>query len=134
MTITVKAKWTQGMQFIARTDGGPAVVMDSPDGGSGASPMEMMLMGVAGCTGMDVMTILAKKRMVVTGFNVHISGTRSEGYPRRYTEVEIEYVVEGADINPTGVQQAIDLSTSKYCGAMASLNATITTRFRIEPS
>jgi putative redox protein len=134
MTIQAQLTWTQGLQFIAGTDGGPAVVMDNPEGGSGASPMELLLIGTAGCTAMDVISILKKKRMPVTGFAVHVTGTRGEDHPRRYTDIHIEYVVYGNDIKSEAVQRAIDLSQNKYCGATASLNATITHAFRIATS
>jgi len=132
MTIEAQVKWIHDLQFVARAGNGPAVVMDTPDSGGGASPMDLMLMGTAGCTAVDVMTILKKKRMQVTGFKVNISGERAEEYPRRYTNIHIEYVVHGIDINPNGVKQAIDLSEKKYCGAMASLKAGITHSMRIE--
>ncbi len=132
MTIQAQLTWTQGLQFIGRTDGGPAVVMDNPEGGSGAGPMELLLMGTAGCTAMDVISILKKKRMPVTGFSVNVSGTRADDHPRRYTAIHIEYVICGSDIKPEAVQRAIELSENKYCGAMASLNATINHAYRIE--
>ena len=133
MTIQAQVKWIDDLQFVARAGSGPAVVMDTSDSGGGAGPMELMLMGTAGCTAMDVMTILKKKRMNVTGFKINMSGERAEEYPRRYTDIHIEYVVHGTDVNTNGVKQAIDLSEKKYCGAMASLNARITHSFRIEP-
>jgi putative redox protein len=133
MTIQAQVKWIDKLQFIARSGNGPAVVMDTPDGGAGASPMELLLMGTAGCTAVDVMVILKKKRMKVTGFMVDITGERDDEYPQRYTDIHITYVVHGKDIHPEGVKQAIDLSEKKYCGAMASLNARITHSLRIEP-
>jgi putative redox protein len=133
MSVEVQVKWIDDLQFVGRSGNGPAVVMDTPEGGGGASPMALMLMGVAGCTAVDVMSILTKKRMRVTGFSVDVSGQRDDNYPRRYTDVHITYVVYGTDIRPAGVSQAIDLSEKKYCGAMASLNARITHSFRIEP-
>ena len=132
MTIQAQLTWTEGLQFVGRTDGGPAVVMDNPEGGSGASPMELLLMGTAGCTAMDVISILKKKRMPVAGFKVNVTGRRADDHPRRYTDVDIEYVIVGADIKPEAVERAIDLSENKYCGAMASLNARITHSYRIE--
>jgi putative redox protein len=132
MKSQVQVEWIHDLQFVARAGNGPAVVIDTPDSGGGASPMELLLMGTAGCTAVDVITILKKKRMQVTGFMVNISGERAEEYPRRYTNIHIEYVVHGTDINPDGVNQAIDLSEKKYCGAMASLNARITHSMRIE--
>ena len=134
MTIQAQVKWIDELQFVARAGRGPAVVMDTSDSGGGAGPMELVLMGTAGCTAMDVITILKKKRLKVTGFKINISGERAEDYPKRYTDIHIEYVVYGTDIKPEGVKQAIDLSEKKYCGAMASLNARITHSFRIESS
>jgi len=133
MAIQAQVKWIDDLQFVARAGSGPAVVMDSSDSGGGAGPMELMLMGTAGCTAMDVITILKKKRVNVTGFEINISGDRAEAYPKRYTDITIEYVVYGTKIKPEAVQQAIDLSEKKYCGAMASLNARISHTFRIEP-
>ena len=119
------------MQFIARAGKGPAVVLDSSEGGSGPSPMEMVLMGVAGCSAIDVIMIMGKKRAQVTDFMVNITGERAEEYPKRYTVVHIEFVLHGKGIKPKAVEQAIQLSETKYCGAMASLNADFNTTFRI---
>ena len=132
MTITAQVTWIKDLQLVARAGKGPAVVMDNPESGSGASPMELLLMGTVGCTAMDVISILKKKRMAVTGFQVNITGTRAEEHPRRYTDIHIEYVVRGTDIKPEGVERAITLSETKYCGAMASLNSRITNSYRIE--
>lgn len=134
MTIQAQVKWIDELQFVARAGSGPAVVMDASDSGGGAGPMELVLMGTAGCTAMDVITILKKKRLKVTGFKINISGERAEEYPKRYTDIHIEYVIYGTDLKPGGVKQAIDLSEKKYCGAMASLNARINCSFRIETS
>ena len=131
MTIKAQLNWTDGMQFIARAGNGPAVVLDSGKGGSGPSPMEMLLIGVAGCSAIDVIMILEKKRVQVTDFQVNISGERAEEYPQRYTDVHIEYVFQGKGIKPKAVEQAIQLSETKYFGAMASLNADFETTYRI---
>ena len=131
MTIKAQLKWTDGMQFIARAGNSPAVVLDSGEGGSGPSPMEMVLMGVAGCSAIDVIMIMGKKRVEVTDFQVNITGERAEEYPQRYTDVHIEYVLQGKNIKSKAVEQAIQLSETKYCGAMASLNADFETTYRI---
>ena len=131
MKINAQIKWTNGMQFVARAGNGPAVVLDSGEGGSGSSPMEMVLMGVAGCSAMDVIMIMEKKRAGVTGFQVNITGERAEEHPKRYTDVHIEFVLHGTGIKPKAVEQAIQLSETKYCGAMASLNADFKTTYRI---
>ena len=131
MAVKAQIKWTNGMQFIARAGKGPAVVLDSSEGGSGPSPMEMVLMGVAGCSAIDVIMIMGKKRAQVTDFMVNITGERAEEYPKRYTVVHIEFVLHGKGIKPKAVEQAIQLSETKYCGAMASLNADFKTAYRI---
>jgi putative redox protein len=131
MIIHAQLNWTDGMQFVARAGDGPAVVLDSSDGGSGPSPMELVLIGVAGCTAFDVISIMQKKRAPIIDFKVNISGERAEEHPRRYTNIHIEYVLRGRDIKPKAVEQAIQLSQEKYCGASASLNAEINTTYRI---
>jgi putative redox protein len=131
MTIKAQLKWTDGLQFVARAGNGPAVVLDSSKGGSGLSPMEMVLIGVAGCTAIDVILIMQKKRAAITDFQVNITGRRAEEDPKRYTDIQIEFVLFGNDIKPTAVEQAIRLSETKYCGAMASLNAEFETTYRI---
>ena len=131
MAIKAHLKWTDGLQFVARAGHGPAVVMDSHDGGSGPSPMELVLMGVAGCTAYDVVLIMQKKRANLTGFEINISGERADETPRRYTDVHIEYVLYGTDISAKAVEQAIRLSETKYCSAIASLNANLTHDYRI---
>jgi putative redox protein len=131
MTVTAKLKWTDGLQFVARAGDGPATIMDSRDGQSGPSPMEMVLMGVAGCTAIDVVSIMRKKRIKLAGFEINISGERAQEHPRRYTDIHIEYVLSGTDIRPKAVEQAIRLSEEKYCSATASLRANIRHSYRI---
>lgn len=131
MAVKAQLKWTDGMQFVARAGSSPAVVLDGSEGGSGPSPMELVLIGVAGCTAVDVILIMQKKRAAITDFQVNISGQRAEEDPKRYTEIQIEFVLYGKDIRAKAVEQAIQLSETKYCGAMASLNADFETTYRI---
>jgi putative redox protein len=131
MTLKAQINWTDGLQFVARANNGPAVVIDSSDGGSGASPMELLLIGVAGCTAIDVIMIMQKKRADIVDFKVNISGERAEDHPQRYTQIHIEYVLSGRDIKANAVEQAIQLSETKYCSASASLNADIDSTYRI---
>jgi len=131
MTIRAKLEWKESMQFIAQAGEGPSVFIDSNEGRTGPSPMEMVLMGVAGCTAMDVIYIMKKRRADVTGFRVNITGERAENHPKRYTRILIEYLIEGKGITPKDVERAIKLSTTKYCSAMASLNAQVETSYRI---
>lgn len=123
MTVEANLKWTGDLQFVARAGHGPAVVLDSSDGGSGATPMQMVLMGVAGCTAIDIVVILKKKRVRISRFEVSILGEQAEEHPRRYTQLHITYKIHGQDIKPKAVEQAIELSETKYCSAIASVNA-----------
>ncbi len=131
MTINAQLNWTDGMQFVARAGNGPAVVLDSSDGGSGPSPMELVLIGVAGCTAIDVIMIMQKKRADIIDFKVNISGERADEHPKRYTNIHIEYVLYGRNLKPNAVEQAIQLSEEKYCSASASLNADIDSSYNI---
>jgi putative redox protein len=131
MTIQAKLEWKERMQFVGQAGDGPSVFIDSNEGRTGPSPMEMVLMGVAGCTAMDVIYIMKKRRVDVTGFRVNITGERAENYPKRYTRILIEYLIEGKGITTKDVERAIKLSTTKYCSAMASLNAQVETSYRI---
>jgi putative redox protein len=131
MAIQAHLKWTDGLQFVARAGNSPAVVLDSTEGGSGVSPMQMVLIGVAGCTAIDVIMIMKKKRANIARFEVNVTGEMEESYPKRYTLIHIEYVLYGKDIKPKGVEQAIELSEKKFCSARASLNAEFEHTYRI---
>ena len=131
MTINAQLNWIDGMQFIARAGDSPAVVIDNPESKGGPSPMQLVLIGVAGCIAMDVISILQKKRAAVTDFQVHISGERAEDHPKRYTSIQIEFVLHGQGIKPKAAEQAIELSETKYCSAIASLNANVESTYRI---
>jgi putative redox protein len=88
----------------------------------GASPMELILMGLAGCTAMDVISILEKKRQDVTAFEIQVHAERGEDYPRPFTHATLEYVITGHHVDLDAVTRAIDLSLEKYCGAHATLS------------
>ena len=134
MAIQAQLKWIDGMQFIARAGDGPAVIIDNPESKGGASPMQLVLIGIAGCTAVDVISIMQKKRADVTDFQVSITGERAEEHPKRYTNIRIEYVISGKGIKPNAVEQAIQLSETKYCSALASLNASFESNYRIVAS
>jgi putative redox protein len=131
MEVQAQLKWVDGLQFVARAGDGPTVVIDGREETNAPGPMEMVLMGVAGCTAIDVITIMGKRRADVTDFQVNITGTRAEEYPRRYTDIHIEYVLYGRGIKAKDVERAIELSEAKYCSATASLNARIEHSYRI---
>jgi putative redox protein len=93
--------------------------------------MEMVLMGVAGCTAMDVISIMRKKRTDVTGFQVNISGEQAEDHPKRYTKFHVEYILEGKGLSSKDVERSIELSVTKYCSAIASMSSPVETSYRI---
>jgi len=132
MSTQAQLKWVSGLQFVARAGDGPALVTDNSEKAAGPSHMELILMGVAGCTAMDVISIMRKKRANVTGFELNVTGERAEEHPKRYTHILVEYVLYGHDIQPQAVERAIELSKTKYCSAIASLNATFEHSYRIE--
>ena len=125
------------MHFTAVPDSGYVVHLDSKPAvsgtGQGASPMELLMISLAGCTAMDVISILRKKRQNVTGFEIRIHGDRATDHPKVFTDFELEYVVRGADIDPAAVERAMELSTETYCSAHAMLEkaAAIRTRYTI---
>ena len=131
MEAKAELQWTRERQFVARAGDGPAVVIDGHEPRSGPSPMELVLMGVAGCTAIDVLQIMEKRRANVTDLRIHIRGTRADEFPRRYTHIHIEYLISGTGIKPRDVERAIQLSEEKYCSATASLNATVEHSYKI---
>ncbi len=135
--VHVKTAWKGGLAFECNNQAGQTVFIDSPlaEGGpKGPSPMQLLLMGLAGCTAMDVISILEKKRQDVTSFEVNVVGNRAPEHPRYYTDIELEFVVRGRNISAQAVERAIELSETKYCSASANLKPTsrIVTRYRIE--
>jgi len=131
METNAQVKWIEGLRFVARSGTGPALVTDNGEDAAGPSPMELVLMGVAGCTAMDVISIMQKKRANVTRFEVNVTGERAEEHPKRYTRIIAEYVLYGHDIQPQAVERAIELSEKKYCSAIASLNAQFEHSYRV---
>ena len=134
-----KAKVTlvDGMQFVGSADSGHAIVMDAQEsnGGNntGSRPMELLLMAFGGCSGMDVISILRKKKQNVSKFETNVDGEMAEGYPHKYTALHIEYVVTGKNISEEAVKRAIELSLDKYCSVGATLGkaAKITHSYKI---
>jgi putative redox protein len=115
----VTAQWKQNMIFTGMPDSGYPVQMDADDyfGGtkSGVRPMEMVALGLAGCTGMDVLSILRKKRQQITAFEVQVNAPRSPEYPKVFTSALITYIVTGKNVEQAAVLRSIELSITKYC-------------------
>ena len=116
----VNVKWNGKRRFVGWDEAGHGVVMDAPASdtadGSGVRPVELVLYALAGCTGMDVISILQKKRQVVTDLQLVVHGRqREDGYPHSYEHIEVEYIVTGIGVKPEAVARAIELSEEKYC-------------------
>jgi putative redox protein len=139
MSSTAQVTWVgPGLRLVGEGGHGPAIVLDHvlPDEErqeGGPRPMELLLIGLAGCTSMDVISVLQKKRQPITGLEAKVSAERADEHPKVYTAIHVEYVVKGKDVKPEAVERAIELSETKYCTAMAMLRQTaeITTSYRI---
>jgi putative redox protein len=129
-----KAVWTDNHRFVAESDSGHALVMDG-DKKTANSPMEMVLIGLCGCTGYDVASILSKKREPFSALEVRASAERAAESPTVYTSIKLTYSV-GGKVSRKAVEDAVRLSKEKYCSvsAMLSKTATITSEIEIRES
>ena len=127
VTRTATVTLADGMAFDATTGSGHTVRLDAtPDhGGSdtGPSPMEALLLSLGGCTGMDVISMLRKMRQDITAYRVDVRGERRDEHPRIYTEIVVEHILSGPDLDPKQVARAVELSATKYCPVSAMLAA-----------
>ena len=121
----IEAEWKGGGTFIGRNATGGTVQMGKLDERPGASPMELILIGLAGCTGVDVVDIMEKKRQPLKAIKVKVRGKKAEDFPKIYKEIEITYLIWGEAIDPKAVERAIQLSEEKYCSVSAMLRATV---------
>lgn len=122
----VSATWKGGLNFHGENDIGGTVEMGPTDESIG--PMQLLLLGLAGCTGIDIVSILEKKKSTPTEFRVRVRGKRAETFPMVYTDIEIEYLLWGENLKERDVEQAINLSEHKYCSASIMLAKTATIR------
>ncbi len=122
-------KQLQGITLVGKTDSKHWVTMDGPEnfGGSNAGirPKELILISLAGCTGSDVITILDKKKVKYTKFEMNITAEQQEEHPQVYTKINLEYVFYGKDIQAKDVERAIELSQTKYCSVTAMLQKAV---------
>lgn len=133
---TARVTWVRGKQFVGETGSGHGVVLDAPEtaGGSdtGPSPMELLLLGQAGCTGIDVVFILGRMKKKVTALEVSVAGTRADTEPKIYTEIAVRYRLRGRGLAEKDVRRAIELSETKYCSATIMLGKTAAIRSHYE--
>jgi putative redox protein len=131
-------KQLKGITLTAKSDSNHWITMDGGEdfGGSraGSGPMEMVLMALGGCSSMDIIPILKKKRVPITGYEVYLDAERAIDHPKIFTKIKIEFVFYGKGIDPKDIERAIEISTSKYCSlyAMLSKSAEISYTYRIE--
>ncbi len=132
-----RVKWLDHMSFVGESNSGHSVVMDSsPDGGGrdlGVRPMELLLLGLGGCTAFDVVSILHKSRQQMVDCEVEIEAERASEIPRVFTKIHVHFIVSGKDLDPNKVEKAVSLSADKYCSAsrMLSKAAEITHDFEV---
>lgn len=126
-------KWIEDKIFLGVDANGKSAVMSSGNG-PGVSPMQMLLLGLGGCTMGDVVNILQKQRQTVLDVDIEIDGQRSEEGARPWQTIHLHYIVTGRGLDPNKVERAIDLSVEKYCGAHATLSgvAKITHDYEIQ--
>jgi putative redox protein len=129
----IEAEWQSGGVFIGRNEVGGTVQMGKIGEVPGISPMELVLVGLAGCTGVDIVDILTKKRQPPKAVKVKVRGKMAEDFPKIYTDIEVTYLIWGDGIDPKAVEQAIQLSEDKYCsvGAMLHTCAEIRSTYQI---
>jgi putative redox protein len=131
-----RATWVEGRMFVGESGSGHAMVMDgAPDSGgrnAGIRPMEMLLIGLAGCTAFDVVHILEKGRVPVAGCVVDIDADRAETDPKIFTRIHLRYRVSGRGLAPDKVERAVQLSAEKYCSASIMLGKTAELTHEIE--
>jgi putative redox protein len=133
-----RIKWIEGVSFAGQSESGHTVVMDGPpdSGGKnlGVRPMEMLLLGMGGCTAFDVVHILRKSRQPISDCVAEVDATRADTDPKVFTRIHVHFIVSGKGLDPKRVDQAIKLSAEKYCSASIMLGkvAEVTHDFEIQ--
>lgn len=132
--MNAEVAWKQGMSFVGSTHSGfslPMGVGDEERQERDFLPMELLLIGIAGCTAMDVISIMTKKKQKVHSFKVKIHGDRSQEHPKIFTRIGVEYIFSGTNLDPTAAQRSVELSVTKYCPALAMLRKEVEIQTRI---
>jgi putative redox protein len=114
-----------GLRFVGRVGSGHAIVLDNTEGDTGARPAELVPLALAGCTAMDVISILRKKRQTVTRYEVGTTAVQSDEHPNEFRRIDVVHVVEG-DVEVDALARAIELSATKYCSVGSTLATGVT--------
>ena len=122
-------KWMQDVSFKGKSESGHEVILDGPEelGGKGLGmrPMEVMLIGMGGCTSFDVVTILKRSRQQITGCIAEIEAVRADAIPKVFTSIHIHFLIKGIDLQKKAVERAVELSANKYCSASIMLGKSV---------
>ena len=135
--MNISVNWVDGMLMVGKSQSGHSITMDGPPeiGGEnlGVRPLEMLLLGVAGCTMIDVVSTLKKMRQDLTQCETKVNAERANDHPKVFTDIHIQFVIKGKDLDQNKVEKAITLSAEKYCSAsiMLGKTASITHDFEI---
>jgi putative redox protein len=135
MKDAINVKWTGDMAFETVVDEHKILMDTKPEVGgknSGPRPKLLLMVSLAGCTGMDVISILKKMKVVVTGFNMQVIGDIAEEHPKRFTAVKLVYEFTGNDLPVDKIRHAIELSQEKYCGVIATLKESVKINYEIK--
>ena len=132
---TAVVKWIQGRQFIGIDSTNHSVVLSSKDEGIGIKPSDLLLLAIASCTAVDVVDILAKKRMTLTSLEISSTGEQDADPPWTFRKIHLKFKIVGKGLTEKAVEQAIQLSEEKYCSVASTVRATaaVTTEFEILP-
>ena len=136
MEVAVRVEWQGGLRFTGVNSDGNSTTMDATDvqgRPAGVTPMQLLLMGLGGCTGIDIVNILAKQHQNLSALTMSITGERRSEAPRYYESIHVEYVLKVSDLEERKIRRAIQLSEEKYCSVRAMLKdkARITSSYKI---
>ncbi|MBC8334554.1 MAG: OsmC family protein [Anaerolineales bacterium] len=120
----IKVTWQGESAFLGENGEGGTAQLGVMEGKPGIKPMQMILASLAGCTGVDVVNFLNKKRVKFSDLQIEVSGKRADTHPKVYTDINVTYLIWGEDIREKDVEQAIQLSEDKYCSVSAMLKST----------
>lgn len=125
MKMKAKVNWVEGMKFVGHSESGHQLTLDGANPGEGASPMELILLAVGGCSSIDVVSILEKARQNVSACHVDLSGERAETVPKVFEKIHLNFVVTGQGLAEKQVARAVALSMEKYCSVSLMLEKAV---------
>lgn len=129
---TATVRWISGKQFIGIDSTNHSVVLSTPSEGIGMKPSELLLVAVASCTAVDVVDILAKKRLTLEGLEISVSGEQDADPPWTFRKIHMRFCLRGKDLTEKAVAQAIQLSEEKYCSVASTIRPTAEVTYEFE--